>query len=90
MCADSLRYSYAETTFQGSTPFFVLLRRSAGPHIQLVTLVRQDDLCRRTQCDMSSVWDDSVNGEFNHRIINGFGVQPVIHDSVLYSSGSSC
>lgn len=56
---------------------------------QRVTLACQNNLCWRTQCDMQSVWDYSRNGEFNHHIINGFGVQPVIHDSVLYGSGST-
>lgn len=62
---------------------------ATSTHNQRVTLACRNNLCWRTQCDMLSVWDYSENGEFSHHIINGFGVQPVIHDSVLYSSGST-
>lgn len=73
----------------GINAFLCARRRSASPHVQPVTLARQNNLCWRTPCDMLSVWDYYVIEGFNHHIINRFGVQPVIHDSVLYSSGST-
>lgn len=88
VCVAPPHYIHAGITFQGSARFFSRQREArafgAWPWRVRATFADEPNVTRRVSG--ITPW----MGEFNHHIINGFGLKPVIHDSVLYRWGSTC